>query len=46
VRRLGLTVRETIDLMIGTFCIAKNCDLLHSDRDFDPMARRRGLCAI
>ncbi|MGH6886433.1 MAG: type II toxin-antitoxin system VapC family toxin, partial [Geminicoccales bacterium] len=44
-RRLGVTVRKTIDLLIGTWCIAMDCDLLHSDRDFDPMALHLGLRA-
>jgi predicted nucleic acid-binding protein len=42
-RRLGITVRKTIDLLIGTYCIVEDCDLLHSDRDFDPMAEHLGL---
>jgi predicted nucleic acid-binding protein len=42
-RRLGVTVRKTIDLLIGTYCIAKDCALLHCDRDFDPMTRHLGL---
>ena len=41
-RRRGVTVRKTIDLLIGTWCIAEDCALLHSDRDFDPM-RQLGL---
>ena len=45
-RRLGITVRKTIDLLIGTWCIAKDCALLHSDRDFDPMTRHLGLRAL
>jgi predicted nucleic acid-binding protein len=45
-RRLGVTVRKTIDLLIGTYCIAKECALLHSDRDFDPMTQHRGLRAL
>jgi hypothetical protein len=42
-RQRGVTVRKTIDLLIGTYCIVKDCVLLHSDRDFDPMARHLGL---
>ena len=42
-RRLGVTVRKTIDLLIGTHCIAEDCALLHNDRDFDPMTRHLGL---
>jgi hypothetical protein len=45
-RRLGVTVRKTIDLLIGTWCIANDCDLLHSDRDFEPMTRHLGLRAF
>ncbi len=42
-RRLGITLRKTIDLLIGTYCIAQDCDLLHNDRDFDPMSEHLGL---
>jgi predicted nucleic acid-binding protein len=45
-RRRGVTVRKTIDLLIGTYCIAKECALLHSDRDFEPMTRHLGLRAL
>jgi predicted nucleic acid-binding protein len=45
-RQWGVTVRKTIDLLIGTWCIVNNCALLHSDRDFDPMARHLGLRAL
>jgi len=36
-RKKGLTVRKTIDIIIGTFCILKDLSLLHDDRDFTPM---------
>jgi hypothetical protein len=42
-RALGITVRKTIDLIIGTFCIARGHALLTADRDFQPMARHLGL---
>lgn len=42
-RRHGITVGKTIDLMIGTFCIAHSHTLLTSDRDFAPMAEHLGL---
>ena|SRR2546422_7400529 len=42
-RRLGVTVRKTIDVLIGTYCIARRLPLLHSDSDFDPMVRHLGL---
>jgi len=37
-RKRGITVRKTIDVIIATFCIAEGLTLLHDDRDFDPMA--------
>lgn len=42
-RRQGITIRKTIDLVIGTFCIERGHALLHSDRDFEPMERLLGL---
>jgi len=36
-RKSGVTVRKTIDVLIGTFCIMEGMTLLHDDRDFDPM---------
>jgi predicted nucleic acid-binding protein len=45
-RARGVTVRKTIDMIIGTFCVAGGHALLHEDRDFDPMERHLGLRAI
>ncbi|MGH7094769.1 MAG: type II toxin-antitoxin system VapC family toxin [Stellaceae bacterium] len=42
-RSRGITIRKTIDLIIGTFCIERGHSLLHSDRDFEPMERLLGL---
>jgi predicted nucleic acid-binding protein len=42
-RRLGVTVRKTIDTVIATRCIEGGYELLHSDRDFDPFAKHLGL---
>lgn len=42
-RARGITVRKTIDMIIGTFCIVGSHVLLHDDRDFDPMAAHLGL---
>jgi predicted nucleic acid-binding protein len=42
-RRRGITVRKTIDLLIGTWCIENRTPLLHNDSDFHPMARHLGL---
>ena len=38
-RKYGVTVRKTIDIMIGTFCIHHRFSLLHDDRDFDPIKK-------
>jgi predicted nucleic acid-binding protein len=42
-RRRGITVRKTIDMLIGAYCIQAGHDLLHSDRDFDVLERHLGL---
>lgn len=42
-RARGVTVRKTIDVLIGTFCLLHGHDLLHSDRGFDPITRHLGL---
>jgi predicted nucleic acid-binding protein len=42
-RRKGVTVRKTIDIIIGTCCIHNKLTLLHCDRDFDPMVKLLGL---
>ena len=34
-RSEGVTVRSSIDLLIGAWCIEHGCSLIHSDRDFD-----------
>jgi hypothetical protein len=45
-RRLGVTVRKTIDAAIATRCIESRYDLLHNDRDFDPFAKHLGLRVV
>ena len=42
-RARGVTVRKTIDMLIATFCLERMHLLLHSDRDFDPIAEHLGL---
>ena len=42
-RKRGVTVRKTVDIIIGTWCIETRTPLLYSDRDFDPMVRHLGL---
>jgi predicted nucleic acid-binding protein len=42
-RGMGLTIRKTADVIIGTFCIECGHSLLHDDRDFAPMEKYLGL---
>ena len=42
-RKQGITVRKTIDMLIATFCISMDLSLLHDDRDFDVMEEHLGL---
>lgn len=45
-RRLGVTVRKTIDTVIATRCLASGFELLHDDRDFDPFVLHLGLKVV
>ena len=45
-RSRGVTIRKTIDLLIGTWCIENRLPLLHNDTDFRPMARHLGLIEV
>ena len=42
-RERGVTVRKTIDMIIGTFCVERGHVLLHNDRAFAPMVTHLGL---
>jgi len=42
-KRNGVTPRKTIDVIIATFCIENGYELIHNDRDFDPIERVLGL---
>ena len=42
-RRQGITVRKTIDVLIATFCIENGFALVHNDSDFDAMECVLGL---
>jgi predicted nucleic acid-binding protein len=42
-RSRGITIRKTIDMLIGTYCIEQGYALLHNDRDFEPMQDHLGL---
>lgn len=42
-KKSGIIVRKTIDVIIATFCIENRFELIHNDRDFDPMEEYLGL---
>jgi len=42
-RAQGVTVRSAIDCLIASYCIANDCRLLHSDRDYSYFESRLGL---
>lgn len=42
-RELGVTIRKTADIIIGTFCIEHRHALLHDDGDFAAMEQHLGL---
>ncbi|MDE0498599.1 MAG: PIN domain nuclease [Acidimicrobiaceae bacterium] len=45
-RTRGITPRKTIDMLIATFCIENGHQLLHADRDFEPMSDHLGLMVL
>ena len=45
-RSKGVTVRKTIDVLIGTFCAEHGLQLIHHDSDFALMAEHIGLDVI
>ena len=45
-RKMGITMRKTIDCFIATYCIENGHTLLHSDRDYDPFEKHLGLLVI
>jgi predicted nucleic acid-binding protein len=42
-RKGGITVKKTIDVIIATFCIENGFELIHNDRDFDGIEAMLGL---
>ncbi len=45
-RKKGLTVRKTIDIIIATYSIENGLRLLYSDRDFNVLIENLGLVAV
>jgi hypothetical protein len=42
-RKRGITVRKTTDVIIASFCIQHNLQLLHADKDFLPFLEHLNL---
>lgn len=45
-RKQGITIRKTNDVIIATFCLENNHSLLFSDKDFVPFVKHLGLNAV
>lgn len=45
-RKKGITIRKTADVIIATYCIEKNIPLLFTDRDFIPFVEHLGLLEV
>jgi predicted nucleic acid-binding protein len=45
-RKKGITVRKTADVIIATFCIEQTLPLLFSDKDFKPFVKHLGLSEV
>jgi predicted nucleic acid-binding protein len=42
-RKQGITIRKTADVIIATFCIERDLPLLFSDKDFKPFVNHMSL---
>ncbi|HEU4778454.1 MAG TPA: PIN domain nuclease [Steroidobacteraceae bacterium] len=45
-RAAGRTIRNTIDVLIASYCIRHHHSLLHRDRDFDAFEKVLGLTVV
>lgn len=45
-RKQGITIRKTVDVVIATFCIETGHSLLFADKDFIPFVSNLGLSAV
>jgi hypothetical protein len=45
-RKRGITIRKTADVIIATFCIENQNQLLFSDKDFIPFVNHLGLIQV
>lgn len=45
-RKQGITIRKTADVIIATFCIENRLPLLHADKDFIPFTQHLKLRSV
>jgi len=45
-RKIGITARSTIDVIIATYCIEHKLPLLFSDKDFSPFVSKLGMPSV
>ena len=45
-RKKGITIRKPLDCMIASVAIVHRTQLLHNDRDFDPIQKQCGLNVV
>ena len=45
-RKQGITIRKTVDVIIASFCIENNLPLLFSDKDFIPFVKYLKLISV
>ena len=45
-RKRGITIRKTADVIIATFCINKSIPLLFADKDFIPFTKHLKLQSV
>ncbi len=45
-RKKGITIRKTADIIIATFCIEEKLPLLYADKDFIPFSEHLKLRAV
>lgn len=45
-RKRGITIHKTADVIIATFCIENKIPLLFTDRDFKPLVEHCGLISV
>ncbi|MEQ9278129.1 MAG: PIN domain nuclease [Balneola sp.] len=45
-RKKGITIRKTVDMILATYCIENNISLLQNDRDFEMIASELDLILL